>query len=61
MAKSNKTSVPAPDSEAEWRAESDMRTLIEAKKVKADAKRYAAAQAIAKQRLADVAAVAGDD
>lgn len=37
-------------SDMKWRAESDMRTLVEAEVIKADKKRYKAAQACAKEQ-----------
>ena len=45
----------------EWRAEADLHTLLEAEKIKADPKRYAKAQAIAKKKMMEVAKVASDD
>ena len=44
-----------------WRAESDLRTLIEAEKIKKDKKRFAAAQAKAKDQMMEVAAVASEE
>lgn len=44
----------------EWRAEADLHTLIEAEKIKADPKRYAKAQAIAKKKMMEVAKVASE-
>lgn len=44
--------------EAKWRAESDLRTLMEAEKIKRDAKRFAAAQKLAAEQMTEVAAVA---
>ena len=44
-----------------WRAESDLSTLMEAEKIKADAKRFAAAQTLAKEKMLAVAKVAADD
>lgn len=52
--------VIAMDSDAEWRADSDLRTLIEAEKIEADPKRYKAAQALAKKRMMEVAKVASE-
>lgn len=46
--------------EYDWRAEDDMRILIEAEKIKGDAKRLKAAQACAKKKMMDVAKVAAD-
>ena len=45
-------------SNEDWRTESDMRALIEAQQIKSDPKRLAAAQAMAKKRMLEVAAVA---
>lgn len=42
-----------------WQAESDLRTLIEARKIRSDAARYKAATDLAKQQMTDVAAIAG--
>lgn len=46
--------VPSDD----WRVESDLNTLIEAEKIENDPKRMAKVQALAKQRMLDMAAVA---
>ncbi|CDN87327.1 hypothetical protein BN948_01747 [Hydrogenophaga intermedia] len=57
MAKSKKSHCCiGPDEE--WRAESDARTLIEAEKIKADAKRLEKARAWAAKQVQDAAAVA---
>lgn len=58
MAKSNK--ITAVKAEDDWRAESDLHTLMEAEKIKRDPKRLAKAQALAKQKMMDVAAVASE-
>lgn len=44
----------------EWRVESDMRTLMEAETIKNDPKRYAKVQAMAKQKMMEVAKIAAD-
>ncbi len=44
-----------------WRVESDLSTLMEAEKIKADPKRFARAQALAKEKMMAVAKVASDD
>lgn len=44
-----------------WQAESDLRTLTDACAIRKDKKRYAAAQALAKTKLVEMAKVAGDD
>lgn len=49
----------APFEDSKWRAESDLRTLIEAAEIRKDKKRFAAAQACAKEKLAAMAGVAG--
>lgn len=46
--------------EADWRAESDARSLAEAAAIQADAKRYAAAQKAAKRLLKDYEVQAAD-
>jgi hypothetical protein len=50
----------APSSSDDWRVESDLNTLIEAKKIEGDKKRLAKVQALAKQKMLDVACVAAD-
>jgi pyocin large subunit-like protein len=47
--------------EDDWRTESDLRTLMEAEQIKADPKRLAKAQAMAKKKMMEVAKVASDD
>lgn len=47
--------------DGEWRAESDLRTLVEAEKIKKDKKRFAAAQAKAKEQMMEVASVASEE
>lgn len=59
MAKSLGEVKVKPDEE--WRVEQDLSTLIEAEKIKADQKRYAKAQALAKRKMLDVAKVASDE
>lgn len=48
------------EQEQEWRAESDMRTLMEAEEIKRDKPRHDRATAMAKQKLIELASVAGD-
>jgi len=43
-----------------WRVESDLRTLQDACAIKKDPKRLKAAQALAKDKLLEMAAVAGE-
>jgi len=47
----------SPD--GDWMAESDLRTLMEARAIQNDPKRLAKAKALAKQKMLDAAAVAG--
>lgn len=61
MATKRKTSQVAIKADEEWRCEMDLNTLLEAEKIKADPKRYAKAQAMAKKRMMDAAKVAADD
>ncbi len=44
----------------DWRAESDLDTLISARKIQRDPKRLKAAQELARQRMEDAAAVSAD-
>jgi hypothetical protein len=48
-------------SENDWRTESDLNTLLEAKKIEADKKRMDKVRALAKQKMLDVASVAADE
>lgn len=48
------------DEEKRWRAESDLRTLVEAEAIRADAGRLKAAQTMARQKMIDMASVAAD-
>ena len=41
----------------EWQTEQDVRTLMEAQEIREDPKRLAAAQACAKEKLLDMAAI----
>ena len=52
--------ISATRAEDDWQTESDMRTLMEAEKIKADPKRMEKAQKLAKARLLEVAAVASE-
>lgn len=60
MAKKSMTR-PAITDDERWRVESDLSTLMEAEKIKADPKRYAKAQAMAKEKMLAVAKVASED
>lgn len=57
MKKGNKTTAPAAYSDGDWKAESDMRTLMEAEAIRRDGKRLAAAKACATKKLEDMASV----
>jgi len=46
--------------EAEWKAECDLRSLMEAEKIEKDPKRMKAAQAMAKKKMLEVAAIASE-
>lgn len=59
MAKKSTRAV-AIAKEDEWRVESDLNTLMEAEKIKADPKRFAKCQVMAKERMMAVAKVAAD-
>jgi hypothetical protein len=48
--------VPGPDKQ--WQAEQDLRTLAEAIEINKDSKRLAAAKALAKEKMADMAKIA---
>ena len=45
----------------EWRVESDLRTLMDAEKIRRDPKRLAKAQALAKTRMLEAASVASEE
>ena len=51
----------AAASDNDWRTESDLNTLLEAKKIEADKKRMDKVRALAKQKMLDVASVAADE
>jgi hypothetical protein len=44
----------------DWECEEDLRTLVRAKEIEKDPKRYKAAQELAKKKMMEVAAVASD-
>lgn len=58
MSKNKKSSSAVYPGDAEWRAESDMRTLASAEEIKRDPKRLAAAKAYARKKLEEMASVA---
>jgi hypothetical protein len=55
-----KGAVAMASDEDNWRAESDLSTLLEAEKIRKDKKRLDAALKIAKQKSADLKSVAGE-
>ena len=57
--KTNRTIAISDDNR--WRVESDLSSLMEAEKIKADPKRLAAAQALAKEKMMAAAKVAAKD
>ena len=59
MAKLRAIGLPKDD-EKRWRTESDMRTLIDAEAIKNDSKRMASVQAMAKEKMLEVAKIAAD-
>lgn len=54
-------SISMDDSEAEWKAKDDMRTLAEAEEIRKDPKRYKAAMAMAREKLAEIEALLESD
>lgn len=58
--KKNSAAAVLKDDE-KWRVESDLRTMIEAEAIKNDVKRFAKVQALAKERIAEVAKVASKE
>ncbi len=59
MAKGKRSTV-AIAADEEWKVESDLRTLTEAEAIRADAKRFAKVQALAKRKMLEAARVAGE-
>lgn len=58
MAKSKGLSAVSMDDD--WQVESDLRTIIDAEKIKRDPKRYQKVQQLAKKRMLEVAEVAAE-
>lgn len=56
-----KLASAAKSSDYDWETEEDLRTLVRAKEIEKDPKRLAKAQALAKKKMIEVAAVASDD
>lgn len=61
MSKTKAMAIGMRAEEAKWRVEGDLNTLIEAEKIKVDKARFAAARALAKEKMMSVAKVASDD
>ena len=57
MAKKKDTTAAIPAEEAEWRADSDLRTLIEAEKIKRDPKRLRAAMRKRREMQSELKAI----
>lgn len=55
-----KNAIASIKGEDDWQVEADLRTLIECEKIEKDPKRLAKVQALAKQRMMDMAAVASE-
>lgn len=50
----------SPFDNAKWQAEDDLRTLQRALEIEKDSKRLKAAKALAKEKLVEMASIAGD-
>lgn len=50
----------AVNEDKKWRAECDLRTLMDAKEIKADKKRMAAVKKLAAEKLQDMASVSAE-
>ena len=49
------------DEDMRWRAEDDLRTLVEAEKIRGDSKRLKAAMAMRKEKMAAMKSLDSDD
>jgi hypothetical protein len=58
--KKSSNTIAMTKSEDDWQCESDLRTLMEAEKIKNDPKRLAKVQAMAKQKMMAVASIAAE-
>lgn len=61
MAKKSSAAAVPYNSERDWRAESDMRTLCQAEEIKNDSKRLKAAKACAMRQLEEIETAFGED
>ena len=59
MAKSSRTETLGMRTQEDYQAESDLSVLMQARKIRDDPKRFAAAKALATTRLTEVAQIAG--
>ena len=57
MAKTTDGAMSSMDSDNDWQAESDVRCLAQAEEIKSDPKRYKAALAMAKEKMAELQAL----
>ena len=55
-----KVSVKVSEDE-KWRVENDLRVLVEAREIQNDPKRFAKVQALAKEKLLEVSAIASEN
>lgn len=60
MAKKSGNAIAMTKAEDDWATQRDLDTLMECEKIEKDPKRLKAAQALAKKRLLDLAAVASE-
>lgn len=60
MAKKSNGCISIAKQEDDWRAESDLRTMIECEQIEKDPKRLKAAQDLAKKRLMEMASIASE-
>lgn len=61
MPKSNSIAMSSAAREEKWRTEADLDTLMRAEEIESDPKRLAKAKKLAKERLADLKDVVGED
>lgn len=58
MAKKSSVAIAMTKADDDWRADCDLRTLMDAEAIEKDPKRLKAAQKLAKERLLDLAGIA---
>lgn len=59
MAKGKRVTTIGMSEPADWQTDNDLSILMQARKIRNDPKRFAAAKALAKTRLTEVAQIAG--